>query len=168
MWIMLLYTPALRVTEAINTRVRDLNMEMGEVNIVGGKKRKSNDIEPVPCNIQVIRQIKRYCDRNDLKPSDYIMFSNKGKQVNRSWVYRKLNELCKEAGIDKQVGTHTLRRSRATHLLNKGITLEQVSKWLRHKSYATTSLYLKISTADLQRRLEAVGDPLDDILRSVA
>ena len=138
---MLLYTPALRVTEAINTRVRDLNMEMGEVNIVGGKKRKSNDIEPVPCNIQVIRQIKRYCDRNDLKPSDYIMFSNKGKQVNRSWVYRKLNELCKEAGIDKQVGTHTLRRSRATHLLNKGITLEHVSKWLRHKSYATTSLY---------------------------
>jgi len=97
------------------------------------------------------------------------MFSNKGKQVNRSWVYRKLNELCKQAGIDKKIGTqtHILRRSRATHLLNKGITLEQVSKWLRHKNYATTSVYLKISTADLQRRLEAVGDPLDDILRSV-
>jgi integrase/recombinase XerD len=166
-WILLLYTPALRVSEAINIRVRDLNLEKHEINVVGGKKRKSNDIEPVPCNLKVLRQIKRYCERADLKPSDFIMFSNKGKQVNRSWVYRKLNELCTEAGIDKHIGTHTLRRSRATHLLNKGITLEQVSKWLRHKNFATTSVYLKISTADLQRRLEAVGDPIDDILGGV-
>jgi len=54
-WIILLYSPALRVTEAINVRVRDLNLEKHEINVVGGKKRKSNDIEPVPCNFQVLR-----------------------------------------------------------------------------------------------------------------
>lgn len=163
-WLLLLYTPALRVSEAINVRVRDLILEKKEINVIGGKKRKRNDIEPVPCNLKVLRQIRRYCDRNDLKPSDYLMFSNKSKQVNRSWVYRKLNELCKEAGIDKKIGTHTMRRSRATHLLNKGITLARVSKYLRHKNLATTMAYLKISTADIQRELEAVGDPIDQIL----
>jgi len=163
-WLLLLYKPALRVSEAINVRVRDLILEKKEINVIGGKKRKRNDIEPVPCNLKVLRQIRRYCDRNDLKPSDYLMFSNKSKQVNRSWVYRKLNELCKEAGIDKKIGTHTMRRSRATHLLNKGITLARVSKYLRHKNLATTMAYLKISTADIQRELEAVGDPIDQIL----
>ena len=48
------------------------------------------------------------------------MFSNKDKQANRSWVYKKLNELCQEADIDKKIGTHTMRQSRATHLLNRG------------------------------------------------
>ena len=163
-WLLLLYKPALRVSEAINVRVRDLILEKKEINVIGGKKRKRNDIEPVPCNLKVLLQIRRYCDRNDLKPSDYLMFSNKSKQVNRSWVYRKLNELCKEAGIDKKIGTHTMRRSRATHLLNKGITLARVSKYLRHKNLATTMAYLKISTADIQRELEAVGDPIDQIL----
>jgi hypothetical protein len=56
-------SPALHVTEALNVQVRDLNLEKKEINVVGGKKRKDNDIEPVPCNLQVLRQIKRYCDR---------------------------------------------------------------------------------------------------------
>ena len=164
-WILLLYTPALRVSEALNVRVKDLNLEKKEINVAGGKKRAKNDIEPVPCNLQVLRQIKRYAERNDLKPSDYIMFSNQGKQARREWVYRALNKLCKEAGIDKKVGTHTMRRSRATHLLNRGIPLEQVSKYLRHKNLSTTMEYLKITTADIQRKIEELGDPINEILK---
>lgn len=163
-WILLLYTPALRVSEALNVRVRDLNFEKREINVIGGKKRANNDIEPVPCNLQVLRQIKRYCDRSDLKPSDFIMFSNQGKQASREWVYRALNKLCKQAGIDKKIGTHTMRRSRATHLLNKGIRIEKVSKYLRHKNLATTMEYLRITTADIQREIEEMGDPINDIL----
>jgi|NGEPerStandDraft_6_1074524.scaffolds.fasta_scaffold40815_3 integrase/recombinase XerD len=165
-WILLLYTPALRVTEALNVRVRDLNTEKKEILVIGGKKRDINDIAPVPCNLRVLRQIKRYAERNDLKPSDYIMFGNQGKQVGREWVYRVLNKLCHEAGIDKKIGTHTLRRSRATHLLNKGIPLEQVSKYLRHQNLSTTMEYLKITTADIQKKLEDMGDPIDDIINS--
>jgi integrase/recombinase XerD len=57
-----------------------------------------------------------------------------------------------------------MRRSRATHLLNRGITLAKVSKYLRHKSLSTTMEYLKITTADIQRELEELGDPVTDIL----
>lgn len=163
-WILLLYTPALRVTEALNIRVRDLVLEKKEINVIGGKKRKDNEIEPVPCNLQVLKQIKRYAERCDLKPSDFIMFSNKGKKADRSWVYKKLNDLCKEAGIDKKIGTHTMRRSRATHLLNRGITLAKVSKYLRHRNLATTMAYLKITTADIQKELDELGDPVTSIL----
>jgi len=37
-WLLLLYTPALRVTEALNVQMRDLNLEKKEINVVGGKK----------------------------------------------------------------------------------------------------------------------------------
>lgn len=162
-WLLLLYTPALRVSEALNVQVRDLILERGEINVIGGKKRKDNDIEPVPCNIGVLRQIKRYADRSDLKPSSFIMFSQQRKKASRSWVYKVINNLCKDAGINKKVGTHTLRRSRATHLLNKGVTLPKVSKYLRHKNLSTTMEYLKISTADIQKEIEELGDPLNKI-----
>lgn len=164
-WVLLLYTPALRVSEALNVRVRDLNLESGEINVVGGKKRKDTEIDPVPCNIHVLRQIKRYADRSDLKPSSYIMFSRSGVKAHRSWVYRVLNKLCDEAGINKKIGTHTMRRSRATHLLNRGLTIARVSKYLRHKNMGTTMLYLNISTADIQKELEEIGDPITDIMR---
>ena len=94
------------------------------------------------------------------------MFSNKGKKADRSWVYKKLNDLCQKAGIDKKIGTHTMRRSRATHLFNKGITISKVSKYLRHKNLATTMAYLKITTTDIQKELDEMGDPITDILGS--
>ena len=37
-------TPALRVSEALNVRFKDLNLEKKEINVIGGKKRKDNDI----------------------------------------------------------------------------------------------------------------------------
>jgi len=165
-WILLLYSSALRVSEAINVRVRDLNPEKREIRIIGGKKRKSDNIAPVPCSPDVLKRIKRYCDHNDLKPSDFIMFSNKGKQVSRSWVYRKLNELCAKAKIDKKIGTHTLRRSRASNLLGKGVSLARVAKMLRHKNPATTMLYLNITTEDIWKELDAVGD-MDDVFKEI-
>jgi integrase/recombinase XerD len=51
----------------------------------------------------------------------------------------------------------------ATHLLNKGIRLEKVSKYLRHQNLSTTMAYLRITTADIQREIELMGDPLDEI-----
>jgi integrase/recombinase XerD len=92
------------------------------------------------------------------------MFSNKGKQADRSWIYKKLNELCHEAGIDKKIGTHTVRRSRATHLLNRGITFTKVSKYLLHRNLATTMTYLKIITAYIKKELDELSDPVTDII----
>ena len=51
------------MTEETNVRVRDLILEKKEINIISGKERKANYIEPLPCNLQFFRQIKRYFDR---------------------------------------------------------------------------------------------------------
>ncbi|MDW5548629.1 tyrosine-type recombinase/integrase [Methanosarcina sp.] len=94
----------------------------------------------------------------------YVMFSNKDKQANRYWVYKKLNGLC-QADIDKKIGTHTMRRFRATHLLKRDLSLQKSPKYLQHKNLATTTAYLKITTTDIQREFGEFGNPVTNIIK---
>lgn len=42
---------------------------------------------------------------------------------------------------DQRVGLHTLRHSIATHLLQSGMRLESISKFLGHSSLESTQIY---------------------------
>lgn len=159
-WMLLLYGPALRVSEAINIRVRDLDLKGGCVEVYGGKGKDDTEMRRVPCKVRTLKKIKQYAEHNKLKAGDYVMFSNMSKQVHRSQVYRVVNKLAKEAGIEKTIGTHTFRRSRAEHVLDKGMPITMVSKLLRHKNLSTTMSYLDISVADIQRELEKIDDDI--------
>ena len=97
----LLYNPALRVSEAINVKVRDLDIKNGYIEVWGGKGRDSSEMQKASCDVKVLKRIERYCEHCNLRPNDYIMFSQKSKQVDRSQVYRVLNDICSKAGIDK-------------------------------------------------------------------
>ncbi len=158
-WTLLLYVPALRISESINIRVRDLDIK-GECIEIWKGKGKAGELQKAPCDIGTLKKIMRYCEHSNLRPNDYIMFSNKSEQVHRSQVYRVLNDIVHDAGIDKRVGTHTLRRSRAQHLLDSGLPLVYVSKLLRHRNLSTTMHYLNVSIADIQREMQKIDDPI--------
>lgn len=117
-----------------------------------------------PCDIGVLNRIKRYCEYSNLRPNDYIMYSKKSPQTSRTNVYLQVNRLCRMAGIDKKIGTHTLRRSRAEHLLDRGLAITFVSRYLRHRDISTTMHYLDISISDIQRELENIDDPIGVML----
>ena len=163
-WMYLLYTPALRVSEAINVRLRDLDKKNQCIEIWGGKGKDETELQKVPCDGRIIQKIIRYAEWNKLQPNDYIMFSQKTKQVDRSHVYRVLNNICSKAGIDKKIGTHTMRRSRAESLLDQGLSIEYVQKYLRHKNPVTTMKYLDISVGDIQRELLKIDDRIIDLI----
>jgi integrase/recombinase XerD len=69
----------------------------------------------------------------------------KGKRLCGNQVIQRLQSLAREAGINKQIGLHTLRHSIATHLLQSGLTLEEVSRFLGHTSLESTQIYTHIS-----------------------
>jgi integrase/recombinase XerD len=158
-WIILLYFSGLRVTEAINIRVRDLDFDNNCVEIWHAKKVKNNDLRKAPLPKECHKTLSRYIKNNDLKPNDYIMFSNKSDQVSRSHVYVVVNQLCQKAKIDKKIGTHTFRRSRAQHILDSGVPLISVSRYLRHQNIETTMHYLNYSIEDLQKELAKYDEP---------
>ena len=67
-------------------------------------------------------------------------------------MYVRLKQLVEQTLISKKVGLHTLRHSIATHLLQNGMTLEQISKFLGHGSMEATQIYTHI----LDERLRAI------------
>lgn len=70
-----------------------------------------------------------------------------------------VSEAVKKAGIIKQVSTHTLRHSYATHLLEQGLDIVTISELLGHAAIETTMIYLHIA----QPCAKTAFSPLDKI-----
>ena len=67
--------------------------------------------------------------------------ANKGRAIHKQSLYLRIKGLVRKAGIQKQVGTHSLRHSIATHLLQSGMTLERIRDFLGHATLDSTQLY---------------------------
>jgi site-specific recombinase XerD len=64
-----------------------------------------------------------------------------GKPLDKQSLYIRIKRLVDIAGLTKRVGTHTLRHSIATHLLQSGMKLERIAEFLGHSSLDSTQLY---------------------------
>jgi site-specific recombinase XerD len=64
-----------------------------------------------------------------------------GYPLDRQGMYVRIKQLAKKAGIKKRVGTHTLRHSIATHLLQSGMKLERIQDFLGHADLDSTQIY---------------------------
>ena len=67
--------------------------------------------------------------------------ANKGRPIHKQSLYLRIKSLAGKAGIPKSVGTHSLRHSIATHLLQNGMTLERIKDFLGHSALDSTQLY---------------------------
>jgi site-specific recombinase XerD len=74
-------------------------------------------------------------------------------------VYHAVRGAARRAGIQKNVGPHTLRHSFATHLLESGADLGTIQLILGHASLNHTTVYVHLS----QRHLRACPNPLDEL-----
>ena len=72
----------------------------------------------------------------------------------------RAHEKCEDVPL--KLHAHQLRHARATHWLEDGINIVQISFLLGHEQLATTMKYLDITEDDMKRRLEELEDEKDD------
>ncbi len=154
--IQILYGCALRVSELCNIKVMDINIDNSTLCI--WKSKRSNDPALVPVPAPVLKITNQWIKENKLSKNRYLLFSSRTKKLSRIQVHRIVKYAATRAGIDKAISTHSLRRSRATHLLDAGLPLEQVSRLLRHKYLNSTMIYLKISIKGLQQSINKIDE----------
>lgn len=81
----------------------------------------------------------------------------KDRHINTRTVQKIFDNVCKKAGVTKDVTVHSLRHSFATHLLESGVDLRYIQELLGHKSSKTTEIYTHVATKDLRK----IRSPLD-------
>jgi integrase/recombinase XerD len=160
-----LYQAALRVSELCRLRVSDIEINARQI-VIQMSKNRTGPIA-VPLYGTALKLTADYIKSTKKRPGDYLLCNRGGASLNRRTVFRIVNTLSRSAGIRKQVGTHTFRRSRATHLLNKGMDVAKVSRLLRHRNLATTMCYLNITSESLRREMEEMDEVVEKVEYSV-
>lgn len=146
----LIYYGALRVGEAVNLKVEDLNSKNNTVHIKLAKGSKDR-IVPLPGQVMdlLIAYYRNY------KPKTNFFYSYKKQDKYSSKSIRKvLKKALYLQGITKKITPHSLRHSRATHLLNSGMDIRFIQELLGHANIKTTQLYLRVSHTQLQEQLK--------------
>ena len=152
--IQLLYGCALRVSELCNIRVKDVNIENATIIIWESKRSKEPALVPVPTPL--LKMINQWISDNKLTKASYLFFSQLSSKISRAQIHRLIKEASQRSGIKKAITTHSMRRTRATLLLDEGLPIEQVSRLLRHKNIISTMVYLQISIKGLQQAISKI------------
>lgn len=146
----LMYATGLRVSELINLKVNDIDLNMAILKTIGkGAKERI-----IPLGDYALNYLKIYINeyrslliKKDL--NDYLFLNNHGNKLTRQGLFKILNKLAREQDIKAEISPHTLRHSFATHLLNGGADLRSIQELLGHSDISTTQIYTHISNQKL-------------------
>ncbi len=155
-FIEVLYATGLRVTELVDLKVTDVNLEGGFLTTRG----KGSKERLVPVGDEAVGWLSRYLrdGRPGLlgKRTSARLFVNArgGDALTRMGVWKVLKGYGVQAGVGARLSPHVLRHSFATHLLERGADLRAIQVMLGHSDLSTTQIYTHV----LQARLRAVYD----------
>jgi integrase/recombinase XerD len=139
------YGCGLRRNEGVNVELEDVLLDQGLLYVKKGKKDKERY---VPMSQGVIQDLKNYLTKGrvELHPSEKgLLLSQEGKRLQGQSHLKRLKQLLQKAGIKKPAGLHSLRHSIATHLLQEGMSLKHIAKFLGHESLESTQVYTHIA-----------------------
>lgn len=151
----LLYATGMRVSELINLKINNLNLNDDFVRIMG--KGSKERISPISDIAKKYMQIYLDNYRNLLlknKDSEYVFINNFGSKISRQGFFKNLKKIAKEEGIEKEISPHTLRHSYATNLLKNGADLRIIQELLGHSDISTTEIYTHIINEKLKQDYE--------------
>jgi integrase/recombinase XerD len=139
------YGCGLRRSEGILLDVKDVMIKEKLVYVRGGKGYKERYV-PMTEAIKEDLETYLYQSRETLikglnKNEEAFLISYRAKRMDGNTIMLRIKTLAKRAGITKPIGIHTLRHCIATHLLQSGLTLEEVSQFLGHSSLGSTQIY---------------------------
>ena len=148
----LLYASGLRASELCDLKLRDVNLQVGCVRVLGkGMKERI-----VPLGRAASEAMSNYLAdcRPKLQrgPAELTFLSRTGKRLDRIALWMLIEKYGRKSGLLKSVSPHTLRHCFASHLLGGGADLRVVQELLGHSDINTTQIYTHVD----QTRLKSV------------
>jgi len=148
----LMYASGLRVSEAVNVKLRDLDLDAGILTTTG----KGSKTRRVPVGSSAVEWLKSYLAIRRKRENieiDNIFVNSNGAALNRQNIYTMITEYAEKCGLDG-VSPHTLRHSFATHLVQNNADIRSVQQMLGHADISTTQIYTHVTNAQLKRNYD--------------
>lgn len=151
--LMTIYSGGLRLGEAINLKVSDIDSQRMMIRVCQGKGNKDRYTLLGKRTLETLRVYwKTY------RPNDWLFPStHRDEPIGPSSIQKVFHEALIKARIKKKASVHTLRHSFATHLLEEGTEIPYIQNLLGHSDSRTTSIYLHVA----RKRLSKVVSPID-------
>ena len=150
--ISLVYSCALRISEACKLRLDDIDLDKKTLIVIDGKGGDRTVSIPEP----VINILRKWIEvRPDWKNNSYFFTNVKGttrpgkiRPLNSKYYNQLCSKLAEKTGVvlrdGKKPHPHTLRHSRAMELYDNGITLDVLQALLGHSQISTTQIYAEV------------------------
>ena len=157
------YSMGLRLSEALNLTVADIDSQRMQVHIRLGKGKKDRAV-PLPTTTLLALRLYWSTHRHPtlLFPSTTRSekHSETPRHMDKGGVQKAIKLIAKDCRISKNVHIHTLRHSFATHLLENGASLRMIQDLLGHESPVTTAIYAKITPIVEQNSTDKMNELL--------
>ncbi len=154
------YGCGLRRSEGVALELKDINLDRRVLHVRNGKNYKDRFV-PFSKADAIIFEHYIYDHRPILiknSNESKLFIGHTGNPLLGGGLYQRLRKLIVQSDDpilrSKQVGLHTLRHSIATHLLQAGMPLDKISRFLGHASLETTQIYTHlVANSDESRNL---------------
>lgn len=160
-----MYETGTRVSEVVNiTRDKFYFDDNNSYVVINGKGNKDRKI-PITKNLANI--LYKYFSSFNIKNNDYLFlnkFKNKITRKGIEYILTKYVSQCKNIYPDKfkeNYSCHSMRHSRAMHLLETGIDLIKIRDFLGHSSIVTTEIYAKVNPKIKQQLISKYNQELN-------
>lgn len=151
---MMIYGSGLRISEAVNIRIEDVDSKNMRLFVRNGKGERQRYTVLPKASLEMLR--KCYEIYKPKHPEGYMFLNREGNplKVERLRVY--FRRYRKKAKIDEKFIVHSLRHSFATRLIEEGVPLVQVKELLGHSCIRSTMTYVHVAN-----NMQKVKSPLD-------
>ena len=149
--INLFYYTGIRLSELINIKVNDADIDNSRIKVLG----KRNKERIIPLHNQIGVQIEEYLEyrKSIIKQEEnpFLFITSKEKKLYPKLVYRIVNKSIAMVSTINQKSPHVLRHTFATHMLNNGADLNAIKELLGHSNLAATQIYTHNSFEKLKK-----------------
>lgn len=152
--LMTIYSGGLRVSEAVNLKIKDIDSNRMQIRVSQSKGKKDRYTLLSKKALEVLRKYV-----SEYKPKDWLFEGLGGEEYSRRTITEILRKSVEKTGIKKHVTVHTLRHSFATHLLEAGTDIRYIQSLLGHENTKTTEIYTHITT----KGFDQIKSPLDNL-----
>ena len=155
---MMIYGSGLRISEATNIRVEDIDSKNMRIFVRNGKGERERYTVLPKASLEMLRECYRRYKPNH--PEGYMFLNRKGTPLKVERLRVFFRRYRRKAGISEDFIVHSLRHSFATRLVEGGVPLVQVKELLGHSCIRSTMTYVHVAN-----NMQKVDSPLDIYLR---